>query len=439
MSLVTPKPPRRFRGKLTRYMSLRYRLDKARRTRFDGPFLVHQAALEINRAASIMEVIQATAKALALAPDPCIVYQISSDGLSLQIPLGESIAQIDIQHIETLITEGQDGATIETESLKNTPFQPFQNTLIELGCKSAILLPIRKGGAIAALIMVGLGTDIGLTLPALHIYSTIAEIAETGLDKTQAIQSAQRPMAELEAFNFISQAVAGQTDLEELYPIIHKAISQILGEVDLIIAIYDSSHQIIHIPYLYEHPNLLSVDPFPLGQGLTSILIRTRQPLLLFADVETQAQEMGAIVLGQAPKSWLGVPLLVAEEPIGALVVQDLEKEFRFSEDDQRLLTSLGAQIAVSIYNAQLIDKSRRMARRERLLHEVTSKIRSSTDIKTILATTATELGRALHLQSAAIEVGIKQDSTGSVGNKKSNGDRPQQEQADPGDERPAS
>ncbi|MFO7623094.1 MAG: GAF domain-containing protein [Anaerolineales bacterium] len=437
MSLVTPKPPRRFRGKSARHTGLRDRLDKARRTRFDGPFLVQQAALQINRAASANEVIQATASALALAPDPCFVFQVSPDGLSLEIPRGKSFAQISIQQIESLITEDQESAIIETDWL-DSPFQPLQDTLIENGCKSAIALPIRKGGAIASLILVGLGADRGPTLPSLRIYSTIAEIAETGLDKTLAIQSAQRPLAELEAFNFISQAVAGQTDLEELYPIIHKAIGQILGEVDLIIALYDSSRQIIQVPYLYEHPNLLSIDPFPLGQGLTSVLIRTRQSLLLSRDVEIQAREMGAIVLGQAPKSWLGVPMLVADEPIGALVVQDLEQEFRFSEDDQRLLTSLGAQIAVSIYNAQLIDQSRRMARRERLLHEVTSKIRSSTDMKTILATTATELGRALHLQSATIEVGIKQNSSSNAGLKKSNGDKPPQEQSEPGEERPA-
>jgi GAF domain-containing protein len=431
MSMVTPKPPRRFRGKQARYMDFRYHLDKARRTRFAGPFLVHKAALEINRAASATEVIQAAASTLALAPDPCIVYKISPDGLSLQIPLGKSIASLAIEHIETLFPEDQDSSTIQTSQLTPST-RSLQDALIELGWKSALLLPIRTGGAIAALIIVELREDIKLPASALRLYSTIAEIAETGLDKTQAIQSAQRPFAELEAFNFISQAVAGQTDLEELFPIIHKSISQILGEVDLIIALYDSNNQIIHIPYLYEHPNLLSVDPFPLGQGLTSILIRTRQPLLLTRDVETAAREMGAIVLGQAPKSWLGVPLLVGDEPIGALVVQDLVEEYRFGEDDQRLLTSLGAQIAVSIYNAQLIDQSRRMANRERMLHEVTSKIRSSTDMRTILLTTATELGRALHLQSAKIEVGLRQGSTGNTGDEKSNGEQSHHEQVDP-------
>jgi GAF domain-containing protein len=438
MSLAAPKPPRRFRGSPARYLALRYRLAKARRTQLDGALLVHQAALEISRAASAAEIIHATARALESAPDPCIIFQASPDGLSLQVPRAQTVVQIAIEHIETLITEGPDRGMIQTW-LMDPPAQSLQDVLMEWGCKSAILAPIRKGGAIAALIMVGLESEKKYSQPALQIYATIAKIAETGLEKTEAIQGAQRPMAELEAFNFISQAVAGQTDLEKLYPVIHKAISQILGQVDLLIALYDSIQQTIHIPYLYEHPNLLAVDPFPLGQGLTSILIHSRQALLLSKDVETQAQAMGAIVLGQAPKSWLGVPLLVGEEPIGALVVQDLEREDRFSEDDRRLLTSLGAQIAVSIHNAQLIEKSHLMARRDRLLHEVTSKIRSSTDMKTILATTATELGRALHVRSATIEIGIIQDPSGKLGVINSNGDKPQPAGTDPGNKRPES
>jgi signal transduction protein with GAF and PtsI domain len=191
------------------------------------------------------------------------------------------------------------------------------------------------------------------------------------------------------------------------------------------IAEFDPGSETIQVPYLYEHPELLSVDPFPLGEGLTSTLINTCQPLLLSGDVESQARDLGAKILGGIPKSWLGVPLLIAEKPIGALVVQDMENAGRFTEDDQRMLTSLGSQIAVTIYNARLIEQSRRLAERERLLHEVTSKIRSSTDMRTILATTATEIGRALNLQRATMAVGLDETAYADKDRGQENGDNP--------------
>lgn len=405
MSLPTPKSPRRFKGKAVREMTLRYRMEKARRGRLTGCFWVYQVARQINRAGTAMEVIQAVEN--AESPEACYVFRASPDGLSLQIPHQDTSLPIAIEHIESLLAEEQ-GVISTNLGPTNPATQTLHEALLRLGHHKAKLFPIRSGGTIAAVIMAGLSGQAKSSQSTLDLYGAIAEMAEMGLEKIQAVQSAQRPMAELEAFNFISLLVAGHTELEKLYPVIHKAISQILGQIDLIIALYDQKKQTIHIPYLYEHPNLLSVDPFPLGQGLTSILLHTRQPLLLTRDVENQAKQMGAIMRGKPPKSWLGVPLLVAGEPIGALVVQDLEQENRFSEDDQRLLISLGAQIAMAIYNAQLIEQSRLIAKRERMLHEVTSKIRSSTDMKTILATTATELGRALGVQSARIEVGLQ-------------------------------
>jgi GAF domain-containing protein len=424
MSLATPKPPRRSRGRLTRNTAIRYRIDKARQASLDGPLLIYKVAREINRAASAMEVLRAAASAIARTTHPSVVFTASPDKKNLLIPQDEGAILIPLEQIEALLPNGRNFSTIPSNAT-DTEEEAALRILTAGGWKKAALMPIRLDRMIAALIVVELNTDSRPSLAALRVYATIAEITEAGLDKTQAMHSAQRPLAELEAFNFISQAVSGQTDLKSLYATIHKAIAQILGQVDLMIAEFDPGSETIQVPYLYEHPELLSVDPFPLGEGLTSTLINTCQPLLLSGDVESQARDLGAKILGGIPKSWLGVPLLIAEKPIGALVVQDLENAGRFTEDDQRMLTSLGSQIAVTIYNARLIEQSRRLAERERLLHEVTSKIRSSTDMRTILATTATEIGRALNLQRATMAVGLDEAAYADKDRGQENGDGP--------------
>jgi GAF domain-containing protein len=418
MSLATPKPPRRSRGKPARNTTARYRIDKARRAAFDGPLLVYKAARDINRAASVLEIMRAAASALSRAPYPSVVFTASPDKKNLLIPQDEGVTFIPLDQIEALLPNGRNFTTIQSKGMK-TDEDPVFTILGLMGWEKAALLPIRQERDITALILVKFDPGGHPPLPALRIYATIAEITEAGLDKTQAMQSAQRPLAELEAFNFISQAVSGQTDLRALYATIHKAINQILGQVDLMIAEFDSASETIRVPYLYEHPGHMTVEPFPLGEGLTSILIHTLEPLLLSGDVESQARDLNAKIMGGIPKSWLGVPLLVAEKPVGALVVQDMENAGRFTEEDQRLLTSLGSQIAVTLYNARLIEQSRRIAERERRLHEVTSKIRATTDMKTILATTATEIGRALNIPRATVEVGLSDPTTASSNRRK--------------------
>jgi GAF domain-containing protein len=151
---------------------------------------------------------------------------------------------------------------------------------------------------------------------------------------------------------------------------------------------------------------IISVPPFPVGQGMTSIIIRTRQPLMIVEDTINRSRALGAIVTGDKPAlSWLGVPMILGGEIIGAIVVQDLEREHRFDENDMRLLTTLAAQVAIAVHNTRLIETAQRRAERDRQLFEITNKIRRAVDIQGILETTAQELSKTLGAQRAQIEI----------------------------------
>jgi len=99
-----------------------------------------------------------------------------------------------------------------------------------------------------------------------------------------------------------------------------------MGEVDFLIALYNEEQNTIEVPYAYETGRSLSMPSYPRGQGLTSILIKSKQSLMLVENVERRAMELGVKVFGKTAKSWLGAPLLVGGEAIGAIVVQDFEQ-----------------------------------------------------------------------------------------------------------------
>ncbi len=97
--------------------------------------------------------------------------------------------------------------------------------------------------------------------------------------------------------------------------------------------------------------------------------------------------------------------MLYAGEVIGAIIVQDIHQEHRFDEEDQNLLSTLAAQIAVVVRNARLLESTQRRAAQERYLNEITARIRRAPDIQSILKTTAEELGAALGVQQAQIRL----------------------------------
>jgi GAF domain-containing protein len=162
---------------------------------------------------------------------------------------------------------------------------------------------------------------------------------------------------------------------------------------------------------MFEDGQALDIAPFPTGEGLTSIVIRTRRPLLLVEDTVRQAEALGARTIGVPAKSWLGVPMLFGGQVIGVIIVQDIHQEHRFDQEDERLLSTLATQVAVVVRNASLLEKSSRQARQERLINEINAKIRQSVDIQSILNTTATELGQALGASRLHIQVGAPDEA----------------------------
>jgi GAF domain-containing protein/HAMP domain-containing protein len=290
---------------------------------------------------------------------------------------------------------------------------PLPEELIEFGqkmsCEAAAYLPILQGPHLQGMIILGLEEKEAskrlFTATTLQPYTNFTTLVNTTLEKIDAVQNIQKQAVEMHILDVITTAISVETELGELYRVLHQQLSTLMGEVDFFIAVYDKENELIHIPYMMEKGEHQQIDPFPLGEGLTSRLIQTRQPLLLAHEAKKRADALGAKVVKGYARSWLGVPMLLSGEPVGALVVQDLEREGRFTEDDQRLLTTLAGQVAVAVRNVALLASTRQQAESERLLFDISSKLRRTTDMERILQITAEELGKALRLRRTQIKV----------------------------------
>lgn len=276
----------------------------------------------------------------------------------------------------------------------------------EIGYREFVLIPLLLNERLTGLIILGSDTENALNPSSIDLFNSIAQMMNATLDRIEASHRITASFTELQSLSALSQAISTETNLDNLFEILHRQIIQTVGDVNFLIALYDTSTQLIEIPYMTEGDQIVSIPNFPLGQGLTSIVIRTQQPLMIVEDTINRTRALGAIVTsGKAAQSWLGVPLMVAGEIVGALAVQDLENEHRFDEDDLRLLNTLAAQVAPTIRNARLLAVTQETAERDRQLYEITSNIRQATSIPEILELTTRELSKVLNLKKAKIEI----------------------------------
>lgn len=102
-------------------------------------------------------------------------------------------------------------------------------------------------------------------------------------------------------------------------------------------------------------------------------------------------------------KAILGMPLLVGDRAVGALMLMENENPDRFSEHDVELARVFGSHLAVAVENARLIEETQRRLKRETLLKEAIGVFTSTLEVKAVLGRLAEKLCQAVDATSAYI------------------------------------
>ena len=89
------------------------------------------------------------------------------------------------------------------------------------------------------------------------------------------------------------------------------------------------------------------------------------------------------------------VPIELRGETIGNLIVQSPTSD-EWNEDQQDIIKAVAERVALSVENARLFDETTQRAERERLVTEITGKIRSHSDPQSMINAAVEELKHAL-------------------------------------------
>ncbi len=107
----------------------------------------------------------------------------------------------------------------------------------------------------------------------------------------------------------------------------------------------------------------------------------------------------------ESSKAALVTSIVLHGEPIGALGFKQVERDRSWSADDLALAEVIAEQFALAADNLRLLDKTQRGASRERLISEITARVRETLDLETVLKTAAQEVRQALGLPEVVIRL----------------------------------
>ncbi len=356
--------------------------------------------------------LEAIASELAIAVDNARLVRETQDELQRSEGLykgqaRESWARFARSGVPTMLRVGGTEGEFREASVALAGRAVESGSTIRSEDGSEVAVPILvRGEAVATITARRPGEGEVWSDDDIALIEAAADQVGLALESARQYTEEQRRVAELEVVNRVAQAVSQLLRLDSLYRVVHAQMSQVLPQTDLAIGLYDPATDQLAYPFWSVDGDVGDRPLASLGNDLAGYVLRTRQPLTLTEDLAGQAAILGIEVPDHPPLSWMGSPLLAGENLLGIIAIQDRRQEGRFSEDDSALLTTLASQVATAIQNARLLEETQLTARRERMIHEITSKMRRAPDIRSILDTTAREIGRALNASRASVRLG---------------------------------
>jgi GAF domain-containing protein/HAMP domain-containing protein len=236
--------------------------------------------------------------------------------------------------------------------------------------RSEIALPLKSGTEVIGALDVQSIEQSAFTQDDIALLATLADQVSMAIENARLFNETRRTVRELQ----LAQ-----------HQYIHQAWNQLASERP-------------QIGYKYNFGNLI-----PIQRGQTS------------QNIEEMVKE---------GKSQLAIPIAVRGQVIGIILLEETEGSRHWSENEKQLAKAVADQVGLALENARLLEETQHRAERERLVSEISTKMRASNDPQQILETAVVELRNALRAKSVQVRIQSSLNKDGVI-------ERPETSQTD--------
>jgi len=131
-----------------------------------------------------------------------------------------------------------------------------------------------------------------------------------------------------------------------------------------------------------------------------------------------EALEKGDLITSESDSSSgtepgrAAIPIKLRGQVIGVIGIQRDENPYPWTDREQALIESVTERLGLSIDALRLLEDTQRRAAHDRLVSDITSKIRQTLDVDTVLRNAVNEMRKALRLKDVMIRLEAPQDTS---------------------------
>lgn len=162
---------------------------------------------------------------------------------------------------------------------------------------------------------------------------------------------------ELVVINRVGRATSSSLILDDLTELVFEECRKLLNFSAFYLVLYDEERGELDFRLHHNQQGRQPRKRKKLGEGALGWIIENNRPFLIEDwDSSDHEAKHRAVIVGERPRSVIGVPMAYGGRVLGAISVQSFTS-YEFDESDLNLLVTLADQVAVTVANARLFEE----------------------------------------------------------------------------------
>lgn len=190
---------------------------------------------------------------------------------------------------------------------------------------------------------------------------------------THQAEKAEKLAEETELLSKISRqvtTVATQGNLDELLDEVRRQVGRLMDVTNFMVVLKDLEVEDLDFRRQYEQDVLSQRHWRAAGRGLCGLIIEENVARII-QDTEHFCSEQAIRHYGRPARCWLGVPLRVEGQAIGALVVQSYQDQNAYTAQHEQLLPKVAEHVAGAIHMAYQLERKAELEQEDQALKDL--------------------------------------------------------------------
>ena len=275
-------------------------------------------------------------------------------------------------------------------------FRRFRQLATSQHLRTVVGISLQAKEQAFGVLLLGTADTRRLTAAELRLLLALGHQIGMAVENSYLVQQAARRTQELHMLNEIGRALSSTLDPDTLFETILSEIKRLFDVNRFCVALHETSRNEIKFEVEVRDGEVQPKRSRPFGGNhMIEYLMRTRLPILIRENYSEEVRKLGIDSQNSHEGCFCGVPLLLYERPIGAMILQS-PQERALDNGHLEMMRVLASEAVIALENARLFREERAKSRRLTLFNNISRNIITTLNPDEMLAKIAEELEQGL-------------------------------------------